>query len=66
MKEYLKIVILFLYALATIMTCAAVWNSRPGAFISIVAVLLLLANGYVIYRGAKGLNLTKKNDANEG
>lgn len=62
MKEYIKILLLFIYALVTIATCAAVWNSKPDVSISIVAAILLLANGYLIYRGAKGINLTKKDE----
>lgn len=53
MKDYTKSILVALYAIVTIITCAAVWNSKPGAFIAIVAVLLLGANGYVAYRFLK-------------
>ena len=55
MKKFLESLALVLYELITIATCAAVWNSRPGAFISIVAVVLFATNGYIIYRKAKKL-----------
>lgn len=52
---FLKVLALAAYGLATISTCSVVWNAKSGPFLSIVAALLLLANGYVIYRGAKAL-----------
>ena len=58
MKDYkfwLKVLSLVAYAIATIITCSAVWNSAPGAFISLVALALFGVNGYVIYRKAKAL-----------
>lgn len=62
MKEYLKILAIFLYVAITIITCSAVWNSKPGAFISIVAVILMAVNGYIAYRYGKELEFTKKDD----
>lgn len=56
MKDYkflLKVLAIFAYALVNIITCSAVWNSAPGAFISVVALVLLLADGYVVYRAVK-------------
>lgn len=48
-----KVLPLVIYAIITIMTCSAVWNSRPGAFLSVVALATMAANGYVIYKEAK-------------
>lgn len=61
MKEYLKPLAVALYVLVTIITCAAVWNSKPGAFISIIAAVLLAVNGYIAYGAAKGLKTNKDN-----
>lgn len=52
---FLKVLALVIYGLATIATCSVVWNTKSGPFLSVVAVILLLANGFVIYRGAKAL-----------
>ena len=56
---FLKVLALAGYGLATIATCSAVWNAKSGPFLSVVAALLLLSNGYVIYRGAKALEKEK-------
>ena len=53
--RWLKILAIVAYAFATIITCSAVWNSKPGAFISVVALALFATNGYVIYRKVKAL-----------
>lgn len=53
--KWLKVMALTLYGVATAMTCSVVWNSKPGVFLSVVAGLLMAANAYVIYRGAKNL-----------
>lgn len=58
---FLKVLALAAYGLATVSTCSVVWNAKSGPFLSIVASILLLANGYVIYRGAKAL----ENEMNE-
>ena len=55
LNKALEILALFIYAMLTIATCAAVWNSRPGVSVSIFAILLFLANGYVVYRKVKKL-----------
>ncbi len=60
---WLEIFALFIYGLLTIITCSAVWNSRPGAFISIVALALFGVNGYIIVR--KAMKLSKDNDKKE-
>ena len=52
---WLKVLALFAYGMITIITCAAVWNSFPGAFISTVAAILMAVNGYIIYRKATRL-----------
>lgn len=51
----IKTIALFLYGLITVVTCAAVWDSKPKVFISVVAALLLALNGYVIFRKAKAM-----------
>ena len=51
--RWLKILAIVAYALATIVTCSAVWNSRPGATISLVALALFVTNGYIVYRKAR-------------
>ena len=59
---WLKVLALFAYALITIITCAAVWNTAPGAFISLVAVALFATNGYIIYRKATKLKIPTKTE----
>ena len=58
MKDYkfwLKILALVAYAIATIITCSAVWNSAPGPFISVVAIVLLVVDGFIAYKAVQGL-----------
>ena len=57
--KWIKIVALIVWALATIITCAGVWNYCPEDFVKAVAVALFIANGYAIYRKAV---LLKKNE----
>lgn len=54
----LRVLALFIYGFISVVTCATVWNSRPGVFLSVVAGVLLATNGYVIYR--KAMALAKK------
>lgn len=51
----LKTLALFLYGFVSVVVCAGLWNARPGVFLSVLAGILLAANGYVIYRKAKAL-----------
>ena len=53
LSDFLRLAALFIYGALTIATCAAVWNSKPRAAVSVFSALLLLANAYVIYRKAK-------------
>lgn len=53
LEKGLKVLAVFVYALITIITCAAVWNAGVGAFLSITALVLLVLNGYVIYNEVK-------------
>jgi len=53
--KWLKILAIIAYAIATIITCSAVWNSKPDVFISLVALALFAVNGYIVYRKAKAL-----------
>lgn len=51
---FLNVAALILYGIATIATCAGVWNNpdaNPALYV--IAGILFLANGYVIYRRAK-------------
>lgn len=51
---FLNVAALVLYGLATIATCSGVWgNPDANPALYVVAGLVLLANGYVIYRRAK-------------
>lgn len=59
---FLRTAALFLYGIITVATCAAVWNSHPSGTVAVVAGLLLLANGYVIYRKAKALEKAIKDN----
>lgn len=52
------IVLLFLNAIAVIATCAAVWNSKQGAFPSICAIVVFAVNAWGIYRNARNLKWT--------
>lgn len=49
----LAIFAIFLHAIVTIVTCAAVWNSHQGAFPSVCAVVVFVLNGFIIYLEAK-------------
>lgn len=53
MNKFVIVLALFLWGLIAIMTSAAVWNSKPGAFLSIIAALNLAINGWCIYKRAK-------------
>ena len=65
-KVFLQIVALFVYALITIATGSAVWNSHPSGTIAVFACLLMLANGYVIYRKAMAMSKSiKENGGNQ-
>ena len=60
-----SIVLLFLYAIAVIATCAAVWNSKQGAFPSICAIVVFAVNGWCIYSNAKVLKEAGKKEEEE-
>jgi hypothetical protein len=49
------VVALFIWGLIAIATSAAVWNSHPGTFLSIVAALNLAINGWCIYWKIKNI-----------
>lgn len=51
----LKMLGLFVLALLTIIVCVGVWNAKGEAFAEVCAGLLILANGFVIWRIAKRL-----------
>jgi len=58
---FLNVAVLVLYGLATIATCAGVWgNPDANHALYVIAGLLLLANGYVIYRKAMAIAKTIK------
>ena len=53
---FLNVAALILYGIATIATCSAVWNNpdaNPALYV--IAGILFLANGYVIYRRARAM-----------
>ena len=53
---FLNVAALILYGIATIATCSAVWNNpdaNPAHYV--IAGILFLANGYVIYRRARAM-----------
>lgn len=52
---FLNVAALFIYGIITVVTCAAVWNAETKDVLDAVAWLMLIANAYVIYRGAKAL-----------
>ena len=54
-NKFLFILSLFIWGLIAIATSAAVWNSKPGAFLSIVAALNLAINAWGIYKQIKKL-----------
>lgn len=54
-KLFLPSLALFIWALASIATSAAVWNARPGVFFSIVAAVNVICSGWGIYKAARGL-----------
>lgn len=57
---YAKVVVLIIYAMLTIITCAGVWNNEPEGFVKVCAVLLFIANGISIYSHAKKLKREDK------
>lgn len=56
----LKNIAILAWGVLTIITCVAVWNSGSDAFTTVMSILLLLANGYAIYRVAKMLSKEDK------
>lgn len=53
---------LLLYGGITVATCAAVWNSNTSGVLAVIAALLFVANGFVIYRKAKALEKAIKDN----
>ena len=49
MKQFVKVLILFILGMITIMSNAAVWNSDAAVFIKIVAIINFLFEGSVIF-----------------
>lgn len=52
-RLFLMVLCLFLWAMVTIITCSAVWNSHPTTFIGIVAGISFVINGVCIYFAAR-------------
>lgn len=48
-KSALRVLALVLYAFATIITCAAVWNAGIGTFPALAAAAVFAVNGYIVY-----------------
>ena len=61
-KMFLLVSALVIYGILTVATCAAVWNVETKHVLDVVAGLLFLANGYVIYRAAKSIEKTIKDN----
>lgn len=53
MKQFVKVLILFILGMVAIISNAAVWNSDAATFIDIVAGINLLFEGLVIFCLAK-------------
>lgn len=54
---FLNVAALVLYGLATIATCAAIWdNPDEKPVLYVIAGIVFLANGYAIWRKAKDLS----------
>ena len=54
-RKPILVAALVIWGLIAIATSCAVWNSKPGAFLSVVAALNLAINGFCIYRQATKL-----------
>lgn len=52
-KWGLDVLAIVIAVLVVIAVCAAVWNYCPEPFVKVLAGVLLIANGYLIYRFAK-------------
>lgn len=59
-KFFMLTAALFAWGIVTVATYAWVWNSQPTATIAVVAGSLFAANGYAIFRKAKALSETIK------
>ena len=58
---FLNVAVLVLYGLATVATCSAVWaNKDAKPVLYVIAGLVLLANAFVIYRRAREMEKTIK------
>lgn len=60
MNKPLYVAALFIWGMIAIATSCAVWNSHPGGFLSAVAALNLLINGWCIYYKAIKLKAADK------
>lgn len=47
--KWVKVIILALYCLLTIATCAGVWSFCPEPFVKWCAGILMAANGFIAY-----------------
>lgn len=47
--KWVKVIVLALYCLLTIATCAGVWNFCPEPFVKWCAGFLFAANGFIAY-----------------
>lgn len=55
-NKFFFVLLLFLWGLVAIATSAAVWNAHSGGFLSAVAAVNLIINGWCIYKQAKKLS----------
>lgn len=61
----LEILALAVWAFATIVTCAAVWNYCTELFPCIVSGILLVTNGFAIYRKMRAVRKTFRSFINK-
>lgn len=62
MKLGLRVLLLFIWALLTIATCAAVWNLVKDVTLIIASVLLFGFNAIAIHKAAKMLSKVDKTE----
>lgn len=59
-KMFLLVGALFIYGIITAVVCGAIWSDKAGNLFDVIAGLLFVANAYAIYRAAKSIEKTIK------
>ena len=59
-KMFLLVCALVIYGIITAVVCAAIWNDEASNLFDVAAGLLFAANAYAIYRAAKSIEKTIK------